>query len=181
MIRNKLLRFVVLLLFTFVTGCGGQKALTVAEVIQNAGHLDGNIIRVRGLAYLWVDPSQAEMWMFGGCVPKTDPSYRQGVVSGWLILYDSIDPADLKNYGTPHNKPGLKISESSFRCNGDYCKIKCSSFEAVSQRMYEFVGTLQVKENSELILEKIDLDESSQFVDGNWIPVSTGEFDVMFP
>ena len=89
MIWKNTLRFVALLLFATVAGCSGQKALTVAEVIQNAECLDGKTIRVRGLAYLWVDPSQAEMWMFGDCAPKTDPSARQGVVFGWLTLYDS--------------------------------------------------------------------------------------------
>ena len=105
--RNNLIRFVVLLLFAFDTGCGGQKPLTAAEVIQNAERLDGKTIRVRGMAYLWIDPSQAAMWMF--------------------------------------------------------------------------VGTLQVNEDSELILQNIDLEQSSQLVDGKWLPISTGNFDVMFP
>lgn len=174
-------RLVMLLFFVLVTACRGQETLTVTEVIQNAERLNGKTIRVRGLAYLWTDPSRAEIWAAGGCTPKTDPSYRPGAASGWLTLYDSIDPADLKDYGEPYNRTGLKISESSFHCNGDYCKIKCSSFEGVSQRMYELVGIFRIKAGPEFILENIDLEASSQLIDGTWTSLSTGEFDLMLP
>ncbi len=56
-----------------------------------------------------------------------------------------------------------------------------SSFEVVSERMYEFVGTLQVDEDSQLILENIDLDRSSQLVDGKWLSVQKGNIEVKFP
>jgi hypothetical protein len=121
------------------------------------------------------------MWMSGGCIPKTDPSYRQGVVVGWLTLYDSLEADDLAEDGTPRDKPGIKISEENFRCDGDYCKITCSSFEVVSLRMYEFVGRLRINSSSEPILEEIDLGQSSQLVNGSWTSISTGNIDVMFP
>jgi hypothetical protein len=171
----------LLLLLTF--GCGTQKnILTVSEVIRNADSLDGQTIRVRGQAYLWIDPSREEMWMFGGCAINPDGSPSEGgSVSGWLELYDQIDPDDLKNYGAPHNDRGIKIAESSFDCKGNYCKMTCRPFEVVSDKTYELVGALRVKEGPELILENIDLDRSRQMVNGSWLPVSTGNFDVMFP
>lgn len=181
MIGTKFMRWLVMPLFAFVAGCSGQKALTAAEVIQNAERLNGKPVRVRGFAYLWIDPSRAEMWMFGGCALKTDPSDRQGYVKGWLTLYDSAYPDDWGGDDAPRDEPGVKIAESSFDCEGDYCKITCSPFEVVAQRMYEFVGTLQVNETSELLLENINLDQSSQLVDGKWTPISRGDFDVMFP
>lgn len=171
----------VLMLLISITGCGEEPSLTVAAVIQNADRLNGNTVRVRGQAYIWVDPSQAEMWMTGGCIPKTDPSYRQGVTTGWLTLYDSLEADDWAEDGTPRGKSGIKISEENFRCDGDYCKLTCSPFEVVSLRMYEFVGRLQMDSNSELVLEDIDLDQSSQLVDGKWVSISTGQFHVMFP
>lgn len=174
-------RFGLFILLALLTACSGPKALTVAEAVQDAERLDGHTIRVRGLAYLWVDPSQAEMWMFGGCMPTTDPNYGQGVVKGWLTLYDSIDPEDIAHYGVPYEETGIKISESYFHCGGNYCGMTCSSFEVVSQRMYEFVGRLQVDDQSGLILEELDLDQSSQLVDGNWTTISNGNFEVMFP
>ncbi len=174
-------RAMVALLILLTVACGGQKTLTVAEVVQKADSLAGKTVHVRGVAYLWVDPSQAEMWMAGGCMPTTDPSYGQGIVKGWLTLYDSIDPDDLAQYGVPYEEAGLKISESSFHCGGDYCKISCSSFQAVSQRMYEFTGTLRREPGEELVLENIDLAQSSQLVDGTWVPLTVGDFNVMFP
>ena len=173
--------FATLIVLVAITGCGGQKSLTVTQVLQNADRLDGKTIRVRGQAYLWVDPSRAEMWMSGGCIPKTDPSYRQGVVTGWLTLYDSLGEEDLAGDGTPQDKTGIRISGENFRCDGDYCKITCSPFEAVSLRMYEFVGRLQINPDSELKLEDLDLDQSRQFVNGTWTSLASKTFDVMFP
>jgi hypothetical protein len=181
MSRNNYTRFVLLLLFVLVTGCSAQKVLTISEVIQNAERLDGKMIRVRGFAYLWINPSQAQMWGMGGCVPKTDPSYGQGVAIGWLTLYDSVFPDTWGGDHAPRDEIGVRISESAFGCNGDFCKITCSPFEVVSGRTYELVGTLQVHENSDLILENIDVEGSSQLVDGEWIPISARNFDVLFP
>ena len=181
MTSSNLMRFLALSLFVFVTGCSGQKPLTVAEVVQNAERLDGKIIRVRALAYLWSDPTQPEMLLTGGCIPRTDPSYRQIPVKGWLTLYDAIDPDDMAGYGVPHDETGIKISEDNFRCEGDYCKMTCSAFEVVSERMYEFVGRLRVEENSKLILEDLDLDRSSQLVEREWVPIQRGDFPVFFP
>jgi len=182
MISQNIMRFVALVLFAFVTGCSGQKSLTIPEVIQNAKTLDGKTIRVRGQAYLWIEPSQSEMWMFGGCAIDPDGSLSQrGHVVGWLTLYDQIDPDDLRLHGAPHDDTGIKISESSFHCEGNYCTMTCKSFEVVSGRNYEFVGVLRVKDGSELILENIELHRSSQLVDGKWAPISTGEFGFGFP
>jgi hypothetical protein len=101
---TKLLKqFSVVLLAILVTGCGG-KAWTVAEVIQKAERLEGKTIRVRGLANLWIAPSQAQMWMYGGCAVKTDPNERQGSVKGWLALYDSLESESGWSYGTPHDQ-----------------------------------------------------------------------------
>lgn len=173
------LRRLAFLLLVLLTACGRQQVFRVNEVVQNVERLDGKTIRVRGLAYLWMEPSPSEMGMTGGCIPTTDPSYRPGVVTAWLILYESL--ADLVPDSIPSEQAGIKISEESFRCDGDYCKITCSSFEVVPQRMYEFVGALRVSADSELILEDIDLDRSRQLVDGQWLPISTGDFDLMFP
>lgn len=182
MIRDIPIPSIALLLFAFVTACSGQKPLTVAEVVENADRLDGKSIRVRGLAYLWVDPSRAEMWMFGGCAVDPDGTLsKQGNVVGWLTLYDSEYPDNWGGDDAPRNVTGVKVSESSFHCNGDYCKITCSPFEVTAQRMYEFAGTLRVNGVSDFILENIDLDQSSQFVDGKWMPLSAGNFGVMFP
>jgi hypothetical protein len=154
----------------------------VAEVVQNAERLNGRTIRVRGVANVWVKPPQAEMWRTGGCVPKTDPSYRQGYVEGWLTLHDSIDPQaeDLWVYGGPRDRIGIKISETNFDCKGDYCGMTCSPFEVVSLRTYEFVGTLRVR-GDELILENIDLEQSSQLVDSEWTAIPKRDFPVFFP
>ncbi len=180
--RDRLTRFVPLLLFVFVIGYGRQKPLTVAEVIQNAERLDAKTIRVRGMAYLWVDPFQAEMWMSGGCAVDPDGTLsKQGNVVGWLTLYDSAYPANWGGDDAPRDVTGVTISEAAFHCGGDYCKITCSPLEVVAQRMYEFVGTLRVNESSKLILENIDLDRSSQLVDSRWIAISDGTFDVVFP
>lgn len=173
-----------LLLFALVVvvaGCSRERSLTVTEVIQNAESLNGKTIHVRGFAYLWIDPSQAEMWGSGGCIPKTDPSYRQGVVAGWLTLYDSIYEDNWGGDDAPRDAIGVKISESSFDCNGDYCRLTCSPFEVVAQRMYEFVGTLKVNEKSEFILENIDLDRSRQLVEGKWLSIQNGDFVIPFP
>lgn len=172
MTRNNLIRFVALLLFVFVTGCGEQKPQTVAQVIQNAKALDGKIVRVRGRANLLVDPSEAEMWGAGGCMPKTDPSFRPGVAEGWLTLYDPL---------TQDDGAIIKIAESSFHCEGDYCKITCAPFKVTAHEMYEFVGTLRVNGDSEFILENIDLEQSRQLVNAEWTAISTGNFDVIFP
>lgn len=179
--RNHLTGWIVLLLFALVTSCNGQKTFTVAEVIQNAERLDGKTIHVRGFAYLWMNPSQAEMWKTGGCIPKTDPSYRQIAVGGWLTLYDSVFSDNWGGDDAPRDEIGVKISESSFDCKGDYCGLTCSPFEVVSQRMYELVGTLRVNGNSEFILENIDLDQSRQLVDGEWISIQKADFVVPFP
>jgi hypothetical protein len=122
------------------------------------------------------------MWLYGGgCAVKLDPNERQGYVKGWLTLYDTAYQDEWGGDGAPHDEPGVKVSESSFKCEGDYCKITCSPFEVISERMYEFVGTLQVSGDSEFILENIDLEQSRQLINGNWVPISTGDFDVMFP
>jgi hypothetical protein len=181
MIRNHFVPFMAVLLFAFAAGCSGLKAFEVAEVVQNAGRLDGKTIRVRGKAYLWINPSRATMWLYGGgCAVKLDPNERQGYVKGWLTLYDAAYPDEWGGAGAPHDEKGVKVSESSFRCEGDYCRIACSPFEVVSERMYEFVGTLQIND-SEFILENVDLDQSRQLVDGKWTPVQRGNFEVMFP
>lgn len=181
MFHRMRLQLIATLVILLTAACGGQKTLTVAEVVQKADSLEGQTVHVRGVAYLWVNPSQAEMWMVGGCMPTTDPSYGQGVVRGWLALYDSIDSNDLAQYGVPYEEAVLKISESSFHCGGDYCKMTCSSFQAVSQRTYEFTGTLRREEGAGLVLEDIDLAQSSQLVDGTSVPITVGDFDVMFP
>ena len=181
MIRNNFLRWISLLLFAFGVGCREQKPWTVAQVIQNAELLDGKTIRVQGFAYLWMGPSLAEMWMTGGCIPKTDPSYKQRAVKGWLMLYDSVFPDNWGGDDAPRDEIGVKISESSFDCKGDYCGLTCSPFEVVSERMYEFVGRLEVNGDTEFILKNIDLDESSQFVDGKWVSIQKGDFPVPFP
>ena len=155
--------------------------MTVAQVIQKAERLDGKMIRVRGAANLWLQPSQAEMWIYGGCAVKRDPNERQGSVKGWLALYDLTDWERSWRYDGPRDETGVKISESSFKCEGDYCKISCSPFEVIPQRMYEFVGTLQVTQGNEFLLENIVLDQSRQLVDGKWIPLSNANFDIMFP
>jgi len=111
-----------------------------------------------------------------------DRSQRQAGSCIWLAdplrfrIYDAWGGDD-----APRDEIGVKISESAFHCNGDFCKTTCSSFEVVAQRMYEFVGTLQINEISELVLENIDLDQSSQLVDGKWVSIQKGNFDVMFP
>jgi hypothetical protein len=170
---KNLLRFVVLIVFIFITGCGQQKPMTVARVIQDAKSLDGQTIQVRGLANLRVDPSRAEMWMFGGCAPGSP----EGHVVGWLTLYDPLS----QGQDNPDNAISIKIAESSFHCEGNYCKITCSPFQATSYEMYEFVGTLRVNGDSDFTLENIDLEQSSWFVNGEWKPISAGNFDVMFP
>lgn len=182
MIGKNTLRLVAIIMLAFVAGCSQQKSLTVSDVIQNARALDGQTIRVHGQVFLWTEPSREEMWLSGGCVPITDASHSSpGTVVGRLTLYDSIDPEDLRQYGAPHDKTSLTIPESAFHCNGDYCKITCSPFEVVSERAYQFVGTLRVTEEAGLFLENIVLEQSSQFVDGSWIPLQKGNFDVMFP
>jgi len=178
---KKSFQFLAFFLLVLAVACGNQKnVLTVSEVIQNANALDGKTVYVGGQAYLWIDPSREEMWMFGGCAPTPVPS-EQGNVVGWLTLYDQIDLEDLRLYGAPHDDIGIKISEASFHCNGNYCTMTCTPFEAVSQKTYEFVGILRVKEGPELILENINLDQSRQLVDGKWLPVSSGDFDLKFP
>jgi len=182
MISKAILLLVALFLLVPIVGCTGQKTLTVSEVVRDAEGLDGETIRVRGQAFLWTEPSQAEMWMFGGCVPGTDPSHsRQGIVVGWLTLYESIDSDDLGRYGVPHDEMGIRISDSDFHCNGDYCAVTCQPFEVVPRRMYELIGTLKVNADSEIILENIDLERSSQLVEGNWARIPGGEFGIAFP
>jgi hypothetical protein len=180
--RKNIVLIMLFLILAFSTGCSEQKPLTVSEIIQDAETLNGKTVRVRGVAYLWMDPSQAEMWMLGGCVPPTDvSSSSQGNVVGWLMLYDSIDPLDIKNYGIPHDETGIRISNSDFHCNGNYCKMTCEPFEITSQQTYEFVGVLRAGQQPELVLENIDLEQSSQLVNGNWVPLQTGNFNIMFP
>ena len=41
-----------------LTGCGGGQTLRVADVIQNAEGLDEKTVRVRGQAFIWMDPSK---------------------------------------------------------------------------------------------------------------------------
>jgi hypothetical protein len=171
MTRNDILRFVILFLFIFVIGCGGEKPMTVSQVIQNAEALDGQTIRVRGRARLLINPSESEMWAAGGCVPNTDPSAGQGKAEGWLTLYDPL---------TQDQETVIRIPESNFHCEGDYCKLTCTPFKVTSYEMYEFVGTLRVN-GTELILENLDLEQSRQFIDAEWTAIATGSSDVMFP
>lgn len=177
MVKNNPMRFILPLLFVFMAAYSEQKPMTVAEVIQNAEKLDGKTIRVRSLAYLWSNPTRAEMWTFGGCAPGS----TEGHVTGWLTLYDAIDRNDIVQYGVPYNETGIKISEAGFRCEGNYCKMTCSPFKVISEQTYEFVGTLRVNGASDFILEDIDIEQSSQLVNGKWEPLSTGSFDLMFP
>jgi hypothetical protein len=175
-------QFVWIIPIVFLVSCSGQKPLTVLEVIQNAETLNGKTIRVRGQAYLWIEPSLAEMWNYGGCVPNSDASASsEENVVGWLTLYDKIDPNDLKNYGAPHDNIDIKISEDNFHCKGNYCGMTCLSFEVKSQQTYEFIGTLRLDGESELILENIDLGASRQLMNGEWIPTLPGEFSIVFP
>jgi hypothetical protein len=181
--KSQIRSTILLLMLLFLTACGSSRnPLTVSEVIQNAEVLDGKTVRVLGMAYLWTDPTQAAMWMFGGCaVYPEGTEVRQGFVKGWMTLYDSLEPEDFSRTGAPDDKPGIRISKSDFYCEGDYCKITCSAFEVVSKRMYELVGVLRAGQGSELILENIDLEQSSQLVDEKWIPLQTGDFEVGFP
>ena len=173
---------VLFLLLVLCAGCREQKALSVSEIIQNAEALNGRVVRVRGVAYLWVNPTQAEMWMFGGCAPSNDASSSsQGNVVGWLTLYDQIDPNGLKNYGVPHDKTGIRISDSDFHCNGNYCSMTCSSFEVQSQQAYEFVGTLRFNKEAEPILENLNLGASRLLLDGKWVSIPMGESKIFFP
>jgi hypothetical protein len=67
-------------------------------------------------------------------------------VRGWLALYDHIDPEDLRKSGAPHDRIGIRISDSDFHCEGDYCRLSCSPFEPASLRPYEFTGRLRLKQ-----------------------------------
>jgi len=171
--------YLSVLLVLFIAACGSeQQTLSVSEVIENANSLDGKPIRVRGQVFLWIEPSPTAMWMFGGCAPA-EPS--RGNVIGWLTLYEHIDPEDLQYNGAPHNNVGIKIAQDSFDCGGNYCQLTCKGFEAVSGRMYEFFGTLRINADSELLLENIDLSLSRQLVDEEWVSITAGEFNRLFP
>jgi hypothetical protein len=168
---NNIIRFVLFLLFLFIMGCGGEKPLTVSQVIENAESLNGQTIRVRGRAKLLTDPSESEMWAAGGCVPNTDPSAGQGKAKGWLTLYDPL---------TQDQETVIRIAESNFHCEGDYCKLTCTPFKVTSYEMYEFVGTLRVN-GTELILENLNLEQSRQLIDAEWTALPLGSSDVVFP
>lgn len=56
-----------------------------------------------------------------------------------------------------------------------------SAFEVVSWRKYELGGVLRAVPGLEPILENIDLEQSTQLVDGKWLPLQTGDFEVAFP
>ena len=89
--KNASLVISLLLIMGVIAGCRGQKLWTLPELVQNAKPLEGKTIRVRGQAFLWVDPSQAEMWMFGGCAINRDGTLiRQGNVTGWITLIVAV-------------------------------------------------------------------------------------------
>jgi len=80
---------ILILLSLPFAGCGNSRTYAISELSKIAGSLDGKRIRVRGQAYLWLEPSVEEMWGFGGCAINLDGSpSTQGVVIGWLTLYD---------------------------------------------------------------------------------------------
>lgn len=165
-------------------GCASpQKTLTVSEVIEQAESLDGETIRVRGVAYLWTDPSPAAMWNYGGCIPSWAGPPKWEVVIGWLTLYESIDPDDLGLYGaaSAYDKRGIRIADSSFHCDGGVCGLTCAPFTVHSRQTYEFTGTLRVDETGGLTLEGIDLEQSAWLVDGELQPIPAENFPVMFP
>lgn len=173
MIRNNSARFFAIFLFIFVTGCSKQKPMTVVQVIQDAESLDGQVIHVRGVAVLQTNPSREEMLVRGGCVPGS----TEGQVTGWLTLYDpSTQNPNKFGSGT-----GIKIAESSFHCEGNYCKITCSPLKVTTHEMYEFAGTFRVIGDAEFLLEDIDAEQSRQFVGGEWVAISSEPMDVTFP
>jgi len=84
----------------------------------------------------------------------------------------------------PHDEQGLRVSDASFHCDGNFCSMTCSPFEVITGRTYELIGNLRVNEGPGelgLILESIDLLESKQFMDGEWVALSLGEFRTGFP
>lgn len=172
MIRNHCIQLISILLLVFVSGCGRQKPMTVAQVLENAASLDGQTLRVRGRANIQSAPSQEEIAAAGGCA-----NTKQGTTEGWLTLYDPLT----QDRDHLENPPGIKIAASSFHCEGDNCQITCSPFQVASHETYEFSGTLRVNGEAEIILENIDLEQSRQFIDGEWKPIAAGTFEVTFP
>lgn len=165
-------------------GCASApKTLTVSEVIEQAEALNGETIRVRGVAYLWTEPSSSEMWNYGGCIPASAGPPKWEVVVGWLTLYESIDPDDLGLYGSAaaYDKRGIRIADSSFHCDGGICGLTCQPFTVQSRHTYEFIGTLRVDNSGQLTLEEIDLEQSAQLVNGELQSIPAENFPVMFP
>ncbi len=165
-------------------GCASApQTLTVPEVIEQAESLNGETVRVRGVAYIWTDPSSSEMWNYGGCIPDSAGPPKWDVVVGWLTLYEAVDPADLGFYGPAlaYEKRGIRIADSSFHCDGSVCGLTCEPFTVQSRRTYEFTGILRMDEAGELTLEGIDLEQSAWLVDGELQPIPAENFGVGFP
>jgi len=161
---------VMLFLTAFSAGCaelGGMRSyLTVTEVSQRAKSLVGKQVRVRGYAYLSV------MMTAVLCVPSRCDCNES---LGELDLYaEQPDPAHLNRlFDLAH----ITILETSLKCQGDECSMTCSPFDPGLATQFEFVGTLQSRDDS-LILENLDLEASRQWIDGKWVPMKTGEFAV---
>ncbi|MCG2783777.1 MAG: hypothetical protein L6461_01585 [Anaerolineae bacterium] len=163
-------------------GCASApQTLTVSEVIEQAESLNGETIRVRGVAYIWTDPSSSEMWNYGGCIPDSAGPPKWDVVIGWLTLYEAIDRNNLNTNGTPREMKGIRIADSSFHCDGGVCGLTCQPFTVSSHQTYEFTGTLHVDETGGPTLEEIDLEQSAWLVDGELQPIPAENFPVVFP
>ena len=173
----------LLVLFVCFSGCtSASQTLTVSEVIEQAESLNGKTIRVRGVAYLWSEPSASEMWNYGGCIPDSAGPPKWDVVVGWLTLYESIEPDDLGLYGSAaaYENPGIRIADSSFHCDGGVCGLTCRPFTVRSHQTYEFTGTLCV-DAAGLTLKEIDLEQSAWLVDGELQPIVAENFPIVFP
>ena len=177
---KKVAAILVLALCGLLFGCTVQQTFTVSEVVQGAEALNGKTIRVRGVAYVWVKPSLSEMWMYGGCLPASAGSPKWDQVIGWLVLYEALDPVNAKPDGTPRETTGIRISDSSFHCDGNVCGLTCQPFTVGSHQTYEFTGTLRVDEAG-LVLENIDLEQSGRLVNGERLPIVEENFSVFFP
>ncbi len=123
--------------------------LTVQEVMENRYSLNGKNVTIRGnINILYI------MQTLLLCIPDT---------------------CHCNDTYVEYSFDGIEIDELS--CSGDQCAIQCSPFNPQTGDVYIFVGTLLVR-GERIILRDIDFEASRQLIEGRWVPIPTGAFNV---
>ena len=144
-----------------------QNYFRVDEVWANADALVGRKITVEGKVSFEI--AQAVIL----CCP---PSCDCNETYGWLYL--------ISDSSTRYNKE-MKYRDDiavQITCGGNECSLTCSPFDPQYAERLEITGMLDSEERDGkirgLYMSEIDFSASRQYVDGEWMPISVGSFEI---